>query len=61
MELLWRNIEICIKTAPTCFGKFKKKNPGGTIIIFYLHIPSGRTVALGLPQPLREMRIFPGG
>jgi len=29
--------------------------PGGVIGIFHLHNPSGRTMALGLTQPLRVM------
>jgi hypothetical protein len=29
--------------------------PDGVIGIFHLHIPSGRTMALGLIQPLKEM------
>jgi hypothetical protein len=27
----------------------------GVIVIFYWHNPSGRTMALGFTQPLREM------
>jgi hypothetical protein len=36
--------------------------PDYVIRIFYSHNPSGRTMALGLTQPLTEMsiRIFPG-
>jgi hypothetical protein len=30
--------------------------PDGVIGIFHLHNPSGRTVALGSTQPLKEMR-----
>jgi hypothetical protein len=30
--------------------------PDGIIGIFHLHNPSGRTMALGLTQPLAEMR-----
>ena len=29
--------------------------PDGVIVIFHLHNPSGRTMALGLTQPLKEM------
>ena len=37
--------------------------PDGVIGIFHLHNPSGRTMALGLTQPLTETKpgIFPGG
>jgi hypothetical protein len=37
--------------------------PDGVIWIFYWRNPSGRTMALGLTQPLTEMStgIFPGG
>jgi len=32
-----------------------KKNPDGNNGIFYLRNPSGRTMAMGLTQPLTEM------
>ena len=35
--------------------KVTGSTPDGVIGIFYLYNPSGRTIALGLTQPLTEM------
>jgi len=37
------------------FRKFAGSIPDGVIGIFRLHNPAGRTMALGLTQPLMEM------
>jgi hypothetical protein len=50
--MLWRSwLGDCTKTR-----KFTGSIPDGVIGIFYSHNPSSRTMALGLTQPLTEMR-----
>jgi len=47
----WRTLLMHYPTSPKVAGSI----PGGVNGIFHWHNPSGRTMALGLTQPLTEM------
>jgi len=50
----WKSVSLCHHHCPTS-RKVAVSIPDGVIGIFQLHNPSGRTMALGLTQPLTEM------